>query len=84
MCECGLPSSGIIEVGLQVLLQCRTVTLLSCHIHLQRGKRPHGEGFSPVLLIYQGSAHKQRRKQHCFIQINYVPEEENVEKQHLA
>lgn len=62
----------------------QAVTPFSCHIHLQWGKRPHGEGFSPVLLIYQGSEHKLRRKQGCFIQINYVPEKENVEKQHLA
>lgn len=54
------------------------VTLFSCHIHLQWGRRPCGEGFSPMLLIYQGSEHKLRRKQHCFIQINYIPEEENV------
>lgn len=85
--ERGLPSSGIIEprpAGFSGTTSVQAVTLFSCHIHLQWGNTPHGEGFSPVFLIYQGNGHKLRRKQHCFIQINYVPEEENVEKQHLA
>lgn len=82
----GVPSPGIIEPRPAGTSGTPSVTLFSSHlhIHLQQGKSPHGEGFSPVLLIYQGSGHKLRRKQHCFIQINYVPEEENVEKWPLA
>lgn len=87
MWECDLPSSGLIEprpagTSGTTSVQVHHPVLLPRSSSL--GKRPHGEGFSPMLLIYQGSGHKLGSKQHCFIQINYVPEEENVEKRHLA
>lgn len=50
----GRPSSGLIQLR-PTGTSGTASPMLSHHIHLQLGKRLHGEGFPPTLLISQGS-----------------------------